>query len=209
MSNLIIGANGSMGKRYQAILKHLDEPAWCVDKDHDANTIFERAMKADRIIICTPTETHFSFLKKLLVLGKPILCEKPITKHLPELMEIFKLSKKHSTPFTMMLQYSELVNPSTSGASYYDYFRTGNDGLIWDCLQIIGLSKDDVDIKNESPVWMCRINGQSLKLSDMDHAYLNFVRKWIDGKINQDFEELFKMHEKTDRMENERNFRIN
>lgn len=209
MSTLLIGARGSMGKRYQAILKHLDEAVWCVDKEHSIDEILKRARRAERVILATPTESHWDFLQRLLPLGKPILCEKPIVKDSEKLIELYRLSQKHRTPLTMMLQYSELLKEGSEGESYYDYFRTGNDGLIWDCLQIIGLSDGEVDIRNDSPIWTCKINGQVLNLSEMDGAYVSFVSKWLNNKIEQDFAEIIAIHEKVEQLENERNFQLN
>lgn len=210
MATLIIGSEGSMGKRYQAILKHLGEPFWCVDIANSASTISEKMLAAKRTILCTPTDNHFSYLEKLIPLGRPILCEKPISKSLREMDKILDLTLKYNTDFSMTFQYSELVPPEQApGKSHYHYFRSGADGLFWDCLQIIALAKGDVEISNNSPVWKCMINDLSLKLSDMDTAYVNFTRKWLGGHINQSKETLYVIHEKTEKLRNERNFGLN
>jgi len=193
-----------MGQRYQAIFKYLAHPFCTVDKNHSESEILTLASKCSRVILCTPTENHFNFLEKLIPLQKPILCEKPITKKLNELDKILLLADKCRTDFSMTFQYSELVNPTKEGKSHYHYFRSGSDGLIWDCLQIIALAKGDLDISNDSPIWRCMINGQLLSLADMDSAYVNFVRKWITGQIRQNPDLLFSIHQKTERIYNER-----
>lgn len=198
-----------MGKRYQAIFKHLDEPIWCVDKDLTLDEIMLRASRAERMILATPTPTHWDFLQRLLRLGKPILCEKPIVQDSEKLIEIYRLAQLHRAQLTMMFQYSELVDDRTEGESFYDYFRTGQDGPVWDCLQIIGLAKGDVEVKNESPIWTCKINGKMLSLAQMDGAYLSFVSKWLKGRVEQDFSEIIAIHEKVEALENERTFQIN
>lgn len=203
-SILIIGANGSMGKRYQAILRHFDIEPICCDINHDEKTIISTALNSDKIILCTPTPSHYELLKRLIPIGKPILCEKPISTNLENIKDIFTLCHKHNCKFTMMFQYTELVDDRFQGESFYDYFRTGKDGLIWDCLQIIGLAKDDCQISNSSPIWTCKINGKVLSLADMDYAYLNFVRKWLDDKIIQDYEQLYNIHKKVDEIYYER-----
>lgn len=199
-----------MGQRYKAILKHLDEPFYSLDRENSEAQILKAVETMDRVIICTPTNTHFQLLKKIIPLQKPILCEKPISKSLNELEVIFANVLKYNTKFTMMFQYSELLPPKQlEFNSSYNYFRTGKDGLIWDCLQIIGLAKAEVEILNESPVWQCRINGHKLSLADMDQAYVAFVSKWKNDFIEQKVTDLFNIHQKTDRMANEHNAKFN
>lgn len=198
---LIIGSEGSMGKRYQAILRHLGEQFMCIDLNSTHSVEIENC---DKFILCTPTNTHYKILKTLVPHEKPILCEKPVTKDLSELSNILAECKYHKTPFNMTFQYSELAKYSDAGDSSYNYFRTGNDSLIWDCLQIIGLASGPLEIKNDSPVWKCRINGKDLSLADMDGAYVSFVKKWINGEINQNHDDLYKIHEKVEKMANGR-----
>ncbi len=201
---VIVGSEGSMGKRYQAILKHLEIPFSGVDINHSEHYISEKCFAAEKIILCTPTENHFAYLKKLIPLGKPILCEKPISKSLKEMEKIFSAVESYKTPFSMTFQYTELV-PARQDPddSVYDYFRSGKDGVIWDCLQIIALAKGSFDVRSRSPVWTCRINGLKLNLSDMDWAYLNFVRKWTSGLVQQSPSDLFNIHEKVDKYDRE------
>ena len=194
-----------MGVRYQAILKHLDEPYWCVDIGTSEANIINMAEKADRIIICTPTDTHFRFLSILLPIQKPILCEKPIVCSTKQVEEVLKIATLFKTHFSMMMQYAELIPyPHVkSGVSLYNYFRSGKDGLIWDCMQIIALANGSVELQNNSPIWKCIINGTELSSSDMDKAYLSFVRKWIEDKINQSHDDLLLFHRKTEELFNE------
>ena len=206
MSTLIIGASGSMGARYRSILQYLGEQFVGSDiaLGMTEGEIFKKTANAERIILCTPTENHYQWLQKLVPLGKPILCEKPITKSLEELENIFNLLKNYETEFSMTFQYSELVRPRVSNwKSEYNYFRTGKDGLYWDCLQIIALAQGEVILGNDSPVWKCIINGERINFTDMDIAYLNFVRKWLTGLIKQTPDMLFSIHEKTERIHSE------
>lgn len=191
---LIMGSNGSMGTRYKAIFDYIKAPYLLTDLGDELADA--KKLTADRFLVCTPTDTHFEILKKLIPYGKPILCEKPITKNLDELLEIISQCKHYHTPFAMVLQYSELTYSNFTGESYYDYFRTGKDGLKWDCFQIIALAKGTVTINNKSPFWTCEINGQTLYLNTMDDAYYTFILKWLGNELNQDHEEIFMMHKK-------------
>lgn len=194
----IIGSNGSMGKRYQAIMNFLGKPHLCFDKEDSIDTIRKVAAEAEGFIIATPTPTHAEFLRQLLPTRRKILCEKPVTKDLGELIDLDGFCSRHGFDFQMTMQYQELMKLDSLGPSYYDYFRTGNDGLVWDCLQIIGLSDEIPVLENKSPIWSCMINGHRLNLGDMDLAYVECVRKWMGGRLLQTRKTVIDMHRKTD-----------
>jgi hypothetical protein len=195
MSILIVGGQGSMGRRYQAILSYLGRPFHAVDRESSGERIRELAEKSTGVIIASPTDTHVDFIREFSNLRKPILCEKPVTKNIEHLHEVLDLVEKNKTPFRMMYQYQMLVDRSRLGKSFYDYFRHGNDGLIWDCLQIIGLARGEVQLREVSPVWSCVVNGQKLNLQHMDAAYIAYVQRWFrDPDQNQN--EIIRAHER-------------
>jgi len=201
MSILVIGSEGSMGSRYRAILSSLGKPWLAIDKyDTSFDTVADhpKAKQAEGYIIATPTDTHKAYIEALSILGKPILCEKPVVKDMDELDELIQMLKDEKANFSMMSQYEELIDDTHRGHTYYDYFRTGNDGLKWDCIQIIGLAKDEYSICNVSPFWKCQINGRRLDLGDMDHAYVSAVEKWL-AKPGQSLSKIRDMHEKVSR----------
>lgn len=196
MSILIIGSEGSMGKRYQAILKYLNRDVICVDKDCPEECLLGYAFRSSGIIIATPTDTHTEIIRKMIPFKKPLLCEKPVTKDIRELRDLKFELKADQVPFRMMYQYQKLDDPGARGVSFYDYFRHGNDGLIWDCLQIIGLARGDVNLADESPIWDCSLNGQPLMVASMDVAYVSSVKDWFLNP-HQDFDEVTEAHVKT------------
>jgi hypothetical protein len=179
MKVLIVGSEGSMGKRYQAILKSLEVPFLTADVHHSVEQIINLVKECSAIIIATPTNTHLHYLRLFSSLGKPILCEKPLSKDVSELLEIQNIVREKDVNLTMVMQYKMLIDPDGTGPSYYDYFRHGNDGLAWDCIQILSLAKGKVSLKEDSPIWHCMINGKKLNLSDMDKAYIDFIRFWL------------------------------
>ena len=197
---LLIGANGSMGKRYQAILNYLNKPFIAVDLETSFETVLNIALECNRIIIATPTDTHVKFLRELIPLNKKILCEKPVCKNSAELEEILDLVKNSKSTFEMVFQYGELVNTKKThkGDTFYDYFKTGNDGLKWDCLQIIAIAKGQVKINNKSPIWTCKLNGTVLSSSAMDQAYIDFLDRWLNNKISRSHQWLLDIHKKAE-----------
>ena len=197
MSILVIGGNGSIGTRYQAVLRYLDKPCVVSDIGHSVAQTFEMAKQADGVIIASPTDTHAEWIHTLSPLRKPILCEKPICKDMSELSRVFMRVSADRTPFKMVFQYSYLDQPSAKGWSHYNYFRTGKDGLVWDCIQIIGLARGRVELENDSPIWRCILNGRALELGAMDAAYVHMIRDWLKNPAH-DLGQIRAIHEKTD-----------
>jgi hypothetical protein len=201
---VILGHKGNMGARYGRILDHLGVDWIGLDQSTapiEPETIRDAVDNSNGVIIATPTETHVPLLKLVADLETPVFCEKPITKNLKELREILVKYQDSYTPFSMVLQYKELLNDVSFGNSSYNYFKTGKDGLEWDCIQIIGLAKGHVEIKNDSPIWECTLNGQKLNLSDMDQAYIWNVQRWLNGQY-QSLKEVYEIHERVEKFIN-------
>lgn len=193
----LIGSEGSMGKRYQAILRFKNTEFECFDKESLMGNILASARRARGVILATPTNTHGTYLRELIPVNKMILCEKPIVKDVDELAGLYGWAHAKGCELSMMLQYQELVDSNSEGESGYDYFRTGPDGLPWDAMQVIGFAKGPCVIDNKSPLWRGFINGRMLNISDMDYAYVRFVSKWLFGQIKQDPEMILQMTKKT------------
>lgn len=188
---LIVGANGNMGQRYSKILNFLGEPWIGVDKKDKISNYDLKKIK--KVIIASPTDCH---MEHLIEFEKfPILCEKPITT---KMIDFELLEKRKLTHFKMVEQYKFLVDPMAFGVTKYSYFKHGNDGIYWDCIQPIGLAKGDVYLSEESPVWHCIINGKSIDLRKMDEAYIHNVKAWLRGdSFLSGYEQIKKMHLKT------------
>lgn len=195
MSVLIVGSNGSMGKRYQAILRYLGKHFVGIDKGDAIPSI-----PYDGYIIATPTETHAQFVKTFAPFRKPILVEKPLSKNVKEVGDLLTYVSESKTPLKMMMQYDYLTENSGFGASMYDYFRHGNDGLVWDCIQIIASAKGEIYLNEMSPIWKCVINGRELSIADMDLAYVRFVEDWFRDPY-QSLQRIEQIHLKTDALE--------
>jgi hypothetical protein len=178
-----------MGRRYQAILKYLGEPFGRLDvlPGFKVNSL----EKYDRFIVATPTSTHLDWVNSLDLYKKPILCEKPLSTHLDEVEEILKVE----SPLSMTMQYRYFDREFFQGESGYDFYNHGKDGLAWDCFQIIALARGEVSVREESPIWKCRLNGEWLDLAKMDHAYVWAVKNFLEGQY-LDREHLHAWHSK-------------
>lgn len=192
---LILGHKGNMGGRYAAILNYLGVPWVGADKEQSPDEILALALSSTGVIIASPTACHPEHLMMMARLEIPVLCEKPFTKDMQELDEILKLYESTEC-LSMVLQYYELINPDLEGPSKYNYFKHGGDGIVWDCIQIIGLSTGDVTIEETSPIWECTLNGQELSIKDMDDAYIRNVQRWLNGDYLS-LETIHGIHKKT------------
>ena len=178
---VLVGAAGSMGRRYQAILKHFGARAVLFDPAMQnpypfLDTVGSAVRASDGVIIASPTATHAAYCISLADAGVPILCEKPVSTDLDEVEAVLD---RVSGPFRMMAQYT-LLNPFDDGETFYDFYHSGSDGLAWDCIQLLGLARGFVTLRDESPIWRCTLNGRILSLDDVGWAYVEYVKQWLD-----------------------------
>lgn len=75
MKHLIIG-HGNMGRRYEQILKTLNQEVECVDLGWDIVRWY-RWPEFDSVLICTPPATHLDIIAKIPI-RIPVFCEKPL-----------------------------------------------------------------------------------------------------------------------------------
>lgn len=195
----IVGINGNMGSRYSAILKYcfnIEPDGTDIDLEDDFDFyIIGDPKEADGIILASPTEFHLQDLAEYLNYGVPILCEKPLTTDLEKLEEFaFKHSDKLHL-IQMVNQYNFLTEKTDEGETYYNYFKTGNDGIYWDCINLIGLAKKRPKLQNTSPLWECKINGRNLSSLDMDNAYVRMINDWLKNPTSN-FEYALDAHRK-------------
>jgi len=182
----VIGANGNMGRRYAMILEQFTD---CEVVRIDWENRYKRdGHDCDGFIIATPTKCHLDDIQYYSHYDKPILCEKPITKDIDDLKEILDLP---DLDLSMINQYHFLedrMGPIPGILpTFYNYFKTGNDSLFWDCINIIGTARGSFDIKNDSLVWECQINGWPIDLRDMDEAYIWNIQDWVKGWRNKEY----------------------
>jgi len=196
---LVVGYKGNMGSRYTAILDFLGI-------EWSGLEPFERKgneQDIEGIILATPTITHPDILRSFENdYDLPILCEKPISRcgifGKPSTLGLADFLSKTNLNIRMVNQYKYMPRADEAGAegkTYYNYFKTGRDGLAWDCINIIGMAKGDVELKNDSPIWDCWINGKSLNIRGMDHAYIDMIDDWVKNPTNN-HDYILESHEK-------------
>lgn len=201
----IIGNRGNMAQRYIAGFNYIGGvKVTGHDKDRDLSypTIRELCEQADGFLICTPTANHLLDIEEFLQFNKPILCEKPIVKDAAILERFLERHKDKKHLLTMMNQYEFIYykegfyDQKGDKLTSYDYFKSGGDGLFWDCINIVGLAKEEVVLNNTSPIWMCKLNGRSVSINSMDNAYLIVLSKWRDGELKPNMDYALEAHRK-------------
>ena len=161
-----------MGRRYQAIFRALGTSVQCVDIEARLEDVKHAVQDSQGAVIASPTPTHAGYCVALAPLGIPILCEKPLSTSLHTVSEILAIN----APLQMMAQYRYL--DTQEGHTFYDHYHSGNDGLRWDCMQLIGLARGAIWLRQESPIWECQLNGRTLTRELVDEAYIQAVIDW-------------------------------
>ncbi len=182
-----------MGDRYRKIVENLGHRVG--GEDVDTFLGFSRA-NADAIIVATPTSTHAQVLYDLRDCGRPILCEKPITKDVDYLDDLIWSFKKAGTRLSMVNQYAELDDPASEGMTAYNCTRHGDDGLFWDCISLIRLARGPIELREDSDVWQCTLNGRQLCLDDVRAAYATMIDRWLKDPTKTDYGDLLEAHRK-------------
>lgn len=203
MKICVIGYLGNMGQRYCRILEHLGHQWIGTDacESHGFYDFVRPTKEADAVIIASPTRAHADQVRVLKDCGLPILCEKPLTKDLVELEKLLEDLKFAGTRLQMVSQYDYIYFPkSVISPTIYNYFKHGSDGIYWDCINIIYHASDIVILRETSPIWYCQINGYSLKLADMDHAYITMVDWWLKDP-KDDLGRIWNAHKKAHDLE--------
>jgi hypothetical protein len=211
MSTLVIGGRGNMGRRYCSILEYLKQPYKVLDLDN-MEQYPELASICHKFIIATPTDTHLEYIEQLLPFDCPILCEKPLSKDPRKLKEVLepyedpKLSMVVNYGYAFNLsvddtyRYFEKENGHRTHVTSYDYYNSGNDGLIWDCIQLVNLADGPISLKNKSPVWEVMINGVPIKREVIDMSYVLMVSDFVTGHLLQDKNPLIELHMDVEKM---------
>jgi hypothetical protein len=202
MSTLVVGGLGNMGQRYCQILSALKEDYLIKDIGLNENINYEIF---DYAIICTPTMDHMEEISNALRGNDKlrILCEKPLTKH-PFKDDIHYSYLKAFKNIHMVNNYdyafkracrdqSNFVN--ATGLTTYEYYQTGRDGLLFDCIQLIKMAKADIELKGYGWKWQCQINGWRIDRNLIDDSYYDMIEDFISDKLEQtDLDELLILH---------------
>lgn len=101
-ARLIIGCDNDSSR-----LKILSKTYPDMEMTPDYNRVINND-KIDAVVVATPTATHYRIVKEVLLKGKHVLCEKPLTIKEKESQDLVLLAKKKQK--TLMVGYVFLFN---------------------------------------------------------------------------------------------------
>ena len=164
----LIGGAGSIGTRYHCILDKLGVDV--VVHDPPAG-IHGNLTNCDKWIICTPTDTHYNWCLQAISAGVTFLCEKPMSKSLVETEAIVDKAYVRGVEGFVVCNYNMCSVTMKGREIYFNYFRTGKDGLCWDCCQLLYLG-NQVMLKTDSFVWTLIVDGVwQVDYRDLEMSY--------------------------------------
>lgn len=126
-------------------------------------------------VVCTEATSHFDIARRLLLAGKHVLVEKPLTTRSSDAAELIHIAESRSA--TLLVGHTFLFNAairkvkeyvnSGTGRVYYLYARRTNLGPIrQDVDALWDLATHDIAIFNhlldQSPVWVSAVGGKVL-----------------------------------------------
>lgn len=186
---LLIG-DGSISKRYQAILRKFNYPFKIFDNPLNENPEDIGNMTFDRAIICTPTRFHYQYAKLLLDLDKPFLCEKPVSKDINDCDVLLhhENAKNGWVVNNWSLAILRTVYRSKISKISYNYYHTGGDGLVWDVCQLALIAKMQnciLEVSRDTPIFQAKVVwGGGLEsvvsLEDIQRSYVDMITNFCD-----------------------------
>ena len=188
MRIVVVGGNGSIGSRYVCILKILGHEVVVWDLPA---ALIDPIPEADKYIIATPTDTHFDWCKKLIEKNATFLCEKPLSKNPEECQKLasytngFMVNNYRFLPKLWHIDHTPDI--------YYNYFKTGKDGLLWDCCQLIALDPN-AKLANNSALWRLWIDGEEIPYRDLENGYVGMIHTFLEDRCERLWDLRFAEH---------------
>jgi predicted dehydrogenase len=140
----------------------------------------------DAVVVCTEATTHFNVTRRLLLAGKHILVEKPLTTIAADADKLIDLAESNSA--ILMVGHTFLFNAGVSkvkeymqkgdGRVYYLYARRTNLGPIRrDVNALWDLAPHDIAIfnflLNSTPQWVSAVGGKVLRNCRDDVGFIS------------------------------------
>ena len=140
----------------------------------------------DAVVVCTEATTHFNVTRRLLLAGRHVLVEKPLTTKSAEADKLIDLAESHSA--ILMVGHTFVFNAGVrkvkeyvqndGGRVYYLYARRTNLGPIRrDVNALWDLAPHDIAIFNylldAAPLWVSAVGGKVLRNCRDDVGFIS------------------------------------
>ncbi len=199
----VIGC-GYWGMNYVRIFNELTESRVVAVCDQSADRLKEAARRfpgvylttqvddaasqpgVDAVVVCTEATTHFNVTRRLLLAGKHVLVEKPLTTIAADSEKLIDLAESNSA--ILMVGHTFIFNAGVrkvkeyvqqaGGRVYYLYARRTNLGPIRrDVNALWDLAPHDIAIFNylldSTPQWVSAVGGRVLRNSRDDVGFIS------------------------------------
>lgn len=164
----LLGGCGSIGSRYAAIMRHygIEHEIFDTQLGNVDQVNWDRF---DKALIATPTASHLSVMSGIPE-HIPVLCEKPVSKTLDGIPTRKNAYMVSNYRYVLNICQIRLIKRMS-----YDYYKTGSDGIYWDCCQLLYLDPS-CRLNNVSPRWNLNINGYWVKYRDVEESYCRMIQ---------------------------------
>lgn len=191
----LIGGDGSIGRRYQAVLNFLQQPYRVIEKG-DAKEGLDGCQKA---LICTPTEEHMNWAWECCYRKIPFLCEKPFGKSTTSARTLKERGAEGYVVNNWAFVARNFDNQLPTSLSY-NFYNTGKDGLIWDVSQLILLADQAgcvLEVRTDSYCWEVEWSGARVPYAFIEQSYLHMLRAFLQGETQSlwNLEKAYRMTE--------------
>lgn len=179
MKLLLIGSEGSIGRRYRVILEHLGVDFEEYDNPEHKFFGVEQSFykRFTHAIIATPTHTHLDWIDELPPIWK--LVEKPASKDLEGLEQ-----RKLNHGCFVVNNYQFLPSANTRRKITYNFYNTGRDGLIWDVCQLVYIAyknKVELEVKTDSFWWDLKWGMHQIAYHEIERSYYHMLKAFCSG----------------------------
>jgi len=180
MKITIIGSAGNIGSRYAAILKHLKHEVLDIEYNTPKELITEILDVAEKAIVCTQTQYHIRWCRRLIKHQIPFLCEKPISTNLQSVKNLNGACRKIRLDARMVCNWKFVLGDMRADGHnvYYDYYNTGKDGTEWDLIQLFHLA-NTMEFHTKSIEFNATIDGNYISLDDIANSYILMLKAWV------------------------------
>lgn len=178
---LLVGALGSIGQRYKAILEWLGCDVTPYDIGYDANVL---AKLYDGIIIASPTTTHFNYINLFKNNMTPILVEKPMCATVAEAAEI---SKDQSVALYVHVvdNWAYILNDLSGYGKHtlvYKNYYTGKEKLAFNLAQPAYFTRGGMlKLELNEPMFTLHDIDKpaTYNTADVDYSYIKMLSVWV------------------------------
>jgi hypothetical protein len=181
---MIIGAKGSIGRRYMYGLTGMGIP-------HRGWDIRDRGLLdcsgCTHALVATPTSTHHAVVHELLTHWhdvRNILVEKPLSDSVKSATSMVDNAQKFGVNLHCVCNWRFCRDVLLKPKSHKIVYRTltlGSEELWMNACQIVHYAKKNKPNLNMGDLWVCSIDDSPVMYEDVQMSYRHMLHDWLTG----------------------------